>query len=200
VSVRRRIHRDQAGVSALEMTVVVALLAVVLTMAFEAIIGYQGATAGNQARLRNLEEAQVVMAVVTKDLRTAISFSSLGASDVTFLGHLNTGPTAPPNMIRLYVDGQGRLLEAVTPPDNPTANPITYTGVPTTRVVGEGVVSTGSLLDFRDTADTTTTTTTEVTSVVVSLSVNLPAAVTVPATVLSSRVFLPNVAAAGVGA
>ena len=197
---RRRLHRDQAGITVVEMTVVVALLAVVLAMAFEGLTSFQAATAGNAARLRNLEEARLIMAVLTKDLRTATSFSSLAPGDVSFLGNLNTTATGPPNRIRLYVDGQGRLLEAVTPPDNPTANPITYTGVPTTRVVGEGVVSTGSLLDFRDTADTTTTTTTEVTSVVVTLSVNLPAAVTVPATVLSSRVFLPNVAAAGVGA
>jgi type II secretory pathway pseudopilin PulG len=196
VSLHRRLHRDQAGVSAMEMTVVVALLSVVLAMAFGSLTSYQDATAGNAARLRNLQEAQVSMAVLTKDLRTASSFSALAASDVTFLGHLNTPATGPPNQVRLSVDGQGRLLEAVTPPDNPTANPVTYTGTPVTRVVGEGLVTGGPLLDFRDAADSPTTDPDEVTSVVVTLSVALPAPVPVPATVLTSRVFLPNIAAA----
>jgi type II secretory pathway pseudopilin PulG len=200
MTARRRMHRDEAGITVVEMTVVVALLALALAMAFEGLNSYQAATSGSAARLRNLEEARLIMAVLTRDLRTATSFSSLAPADVSFLGHLNTTATGPPNRIRLYVDGQGRLLEAVTPPDNPTANPITYTGVPTTRVVGEGVVNSGSLLEFRDAADAATTSTTEVASVVVTLSVNLPAATAVPPTVLSSRVFLPNVAAAGAGA
>ena len=191
----RRLHQNQAGVTVMEMTVVVALLAVVLVVAFEGLTSYQGATAGNAARLRNLEEARVSMAVLTKDLRTASSFSSLAAADVTFLGHLNTTATGPPNQVRLYVDGQGRLLEAVTAPDNPTANPVTYTGTPATRVVGEGLDTTATLLDFRDTADFPTTNTSEVASVVVTLSIDLPAPVEVPATVLSSRVSLPNIAA-----
>jgi competence protein ComGC len=193
----RRLHQDQAGVTVMEMTVVVALLAVVLVVAFEGLTSYQEATAGNAARLRNLEEARVSMAVVTKDLRTASSFSALAAADVTFLGHLNTTATGPPNQVRLYVDGQGRLLEAVTPPDNPAANPITYTGAPVTRVVGEGLVAGGSLLDYRDAADSPTTVAVDVASVVVTLSVDLPTPVEVPATVLTSRVALPNIAAGG---
>lgn len=193
----RRLHRDQAGVTTMEMIVVVALLSLVLTVAFEGLTSYQGATAGNAARLRNLEEARVSMAVLTKDLRTASSFSSLAAADVTFLGHLNTTATGPPNQVRLYVDGQGRLLEAVTPPDNPAASPVTYTGTPVTRVVGEGLVTGGSLLDYRDAADNPTILAADVASVVVTLSVDLPAPVEVPATVLSSRVSLPNIAAGG---
>ena len=191
----RRLHRDQAGVTTMEMIVVVALLSLVLVVAFEGLTSYQGATAGNAARLRNLEEARVSMAVLTKDLRTASSFSALAAADVTFLGHLNTTATGPPNQVRLYVDGQGRLLEAVTPPDNPTASPITYTGTPVTRIVGEGLVPGGSLLDYRDAADTPTTVATDVASVVITLSVDLPAPVEAPATVLTSRVALPNLAA-----
>jgi competence protein ComGC len=192
-----RLHQDQAGVTVMEMTVVVALLAVVLVVAFEGLTSYQAATAGNAARLRNLEEARVSMAVLTKDLRTASSFSALAAADVTFLAHLNTTATGPPNQVRLYVDGQDRLLEAVTPPDNPAANPITYTGTPVTRVVGEGLVTGGSLLDYRDAAGSPTTVAADVASVVVTLSVDLPAPVEVPATVLSSRVSLPNIAAGG---
>jgi hypothetical protein len=90
------------------------------------------------------------------------------------------------------------LREAVTPPDDPNDSPITYTGTPTIRMVGRGLVSTSGLLSFRDSADNVTTSLTAVTSVVVTVSVDLPSrsGVDVPPTVLTSRVFLPNVAAA----
>jgi hypothetical protein len=89
------------------------------------------------------------------------------------------------------------LREAVTPPDDPNASPLTYTGTPTTRVVGRGLVSTSGMLSFRDSSDAVTTTLTAVTSVVVTVSVDLPSqsGADVPPTVLTSRVFLPNVAA-----
>jgi Tfp pilus assembly protein FimT len=190
-------HRDgQAGVTVVEMTVVIALLGVVLAMAFNGVAAYQRSTAAADTRQQNLDEARVVMAVLTKDLRTATTFSALSATDVTFLGLLNTGATAPPNRLRLYVDAQGVLREAVTPPDNPNASPVTYTGTPSTRVVGRGLVNTGSLFSFRDASDNPTTALSEVTSVVITLSVDLPSAAAVPPTVLSSRTFLPNVAAA----
>jgi type II secretory pathway pseudopilin PulG len=190
-------RRDsQAGITVVEMTVVVALLGLVLAVAFQSVSAYQRATAAADTRQQDLAEARTVMAVLTRDLRTARSFSALAAGDVTFLGLLHTGATAPPNRIRLYVDGQGLLREAVTLPDNPNASPVTYTGTPRIRVVGRGLVATGSLFSFRDTADNPTTTLSEVASVVITVSVDLPAGAPVPPTVLTSRVFLPNVAAA----
>jgi type II secretory pathway pseudopilin PulG len=185
-----------------EMAVVVALLGLVLAMAVEGLISYQRAAASTDTRQENLEEARNVMAVLTKDLRTATAFNAATAADVTFTGLVNTGATAPANQLRLWADSSGVLREAITPPDDPTASPLTYTGTPTIRVVGRGLVDTGSLLSFRDGADTVTTTLTAVTSVVVTVSVDLPSGsgVDVPPTVLTSRVFLPNVAAAASGA
>jgi type II secretory pathway pseudopilin PulG len=197
--VRRRDR--QAGVTVVEMTVVVALLGLVLALALNSLGAYQRAAAANDTRQQDLDEARVVMAVLTKDLRTATSFSSLAAADVTFLGLVNTGATAPPNQIRLDVDAQGVLRERTWLPDDPNASPITYTGTADrTRVVGRGLVSIGSLLSFRDSADAATTTLSSVRSVVITLSVDLPSGAPVPPTVLSSRVFLPNVAAAASGA
>jgi type II secretory pathway pseudopilin PulG len=194
-------RRDlQAGITVLEMTVVVALLGLVLAMAMQGLSSFQRSVVATEVRQQNLDEARVVMAVLTKDLRTATSFSALAASDVTFLALVNTGTTAPPNQLRLYVDGQGVLREETTPPDDPNASPITYTGAPATRVVGSGVVSAGSLLSFRDSDDLETTTPSAVTSVVITLTVDLPSGAPVPPTVLSSRVFLPNVAATTSGA
>ncbi|HEV2928691.1 MAG TPA: hypothetical protein VGW74_08365, partial [Propionibacteriaceae bacterium] len=75
-------------------------------------------------------------------------------------------------------------------------SPVTYTGTPRIRLVGRGLVATASLLSFRDASDNPTTVLSDVTSVVITLSVDLPSGAPVPPTVLSSRVFLPNVAAA----
>jgi type II secretory pathway pseudopilin PulG len=196
VTARPRAGRGQAGITVIEMTVVIALLGLVLAMALQGLSAYQRAAAAADVRQRNLDEARVVMAVLTRDLRTATAFTATSATDVTFTGLLNTGATAPPNQLRLYVDGSGVLREAVTLPDDPNASPITYTGTPTTRVVGRGLVDTSTLLSFRDSSDTATTSLTAATSVVITLSVDLPSAAAVPPTVLSSRVFLPNVAAA----
>jgi type II secretory pathway pseudopilin PulG len=188
----------QAGITVVEMAVVVAVLGLVLTMAMQGLVSYQRAAAGADTRQQNLEQARTVMAVLSKDLRTATAFTAMTATDVTFTGLLNTASTAPANQLRLWVDSGGVLREAVTPPDNPNASPLTYTGTPTTRIVGRGLVSTSGLLSFRDSSDAVTTSLTAVTSVVISVSVDLPSrsGIDVPPTVLSSRVFLPNVAAA----
>jgi type II secretory pathway pseudopilin PulG len=196
MTARRRRRDGQAGITVVEMTVVVALLGLVLAMALQSVSAYQRSVAATDIRQQNLDEARTVMAVLTKDLRTATTFSALGAADVTFLGLLNTTATAPPNRLRLYVDAQGLLREATTPPDNPNASPVTYTGTPRIRLVGRGLVATASLRSFRDASDNPTTVLSDVTSVVITLSVDLPSGAPVPPTVLSSRVFLPNVAAA----
>jgi type II secretory pathway pseudopilin PulG len=190
--------RDEAGVTMVEMAVVVALLGLVLAMAMQGHVAYQRAAAAADTRQQNLEEARSVMAVLTKDLRTATEFSAATATDVTFTALLNVGSTAPPNQVRLYVDTNGVLREVVVPPDDPTASPITYTGAGTTRVVGRGLTATSSLLAYYDSSGTATTSVTAVASVVVTVSVDLPSrsGTDVPATVLTSRVFLPNEAAA----
>jgi hypothetical protein len=60
------------------------------------------------------------------------------------------------------------------------------------------LTATSSLLAYYDSSGTATTSVTAVASVVVTVSVDLPSrsGTDVPATVLTSRVFLPNVAAA----
>jgi type II secretory pathway pseudopilin PulG len=181
-----------------EMAVVIALLGLVLAMAMQGLVSYQRATAAADTRQQNLEQARTVMAVLTKDLRTATGLTAATATGVTFTALLDVGSTAPPNQVRLYVDGSGVLREAVTVPDDPTASPITYTGTPTTQIVGRGLTATSGLLSYRDSADNVTASLTAITSVVVTVSVDLPSrsGTDVPATVLTSRVFLPNVAAA----
>lgn len=187
----------QAGITMVEMAVVVALLGLVLAMAMQGVVAYQRATGSADTRQQDLGEARTAMAVVTKDLRTATEFTSVAGADVTFSALLNTGSTAPANQLRLYVDASGVLREAVTPPDDPSASPLTYTGTPTTRTVARGLTDTANLFSYRDSSDNVTATLTAITSVVVTVSVDLPSrsGAEVPPTVLTSRVFLPNVAA-----
>jgi type II secretory pathway pseudopilin PulG len=186
VTARLRATRRQDGVTVVEMAVVVALLGLVLAMALQGVSAYQRAVVAADLRQQNLEQARVMMAVLTKDLRTATELSAISASDVTFRALLNTAATADPSTIRLR-DQSGVLWEEVTPAGSTTTS---------RRAVGRGLVSTGSLFSFRDSADNVTTTRTAVTSVVITVSVDLPSGTPVPPTVLTSRVFLPNVAAA----
>jgi type II secretory pathway pseudopilin PulG len=197
VTARLRRSGGQAGITMVEMAVVIGLLGLVLAMAMQGVVAYQRATGSADTRQQDLAEARTVMAVITKDLRTATEFTSIAAADVTFSALVNTGATAPANRVRLYADANGVLREAVTPPDDPTASPLTYTGTPTSRNVGRGLTSTSTLFSYRDSADAVTTSLTAITSVVVTVSVDLPSrsGAEVPATVLTSRVFLPNVAA-----
>jgi hypothetical protein len=90
------------------------------------------------------------------------------------------------------------VLERVGQAGLPEPRPITYTGTRTTRIVGRGLTATSSLLSHYDSSGTTTASLTAVASVVVTVSVDLPSrsGTDVPATMLTSRVFLPNVAAA----
>jgi type II secretory pathway pseudopilin PulG len=190
VTARLRAARAQGGITMIELAVVIGLLGLVLAMALQGVSSYQRAVAAADARQQNLEQARVLMAVLTKDLRTATEFSAIAASDVTFRGLLNTAATATTAdapTIQLYVDA-GVLWELVTP---------AATGSTTRRrAVGRGVVGTGSLFSFRDSDDNVTTTRSLITSVVITLSVDLPSPTPVPPTVLTSRVSLPNVVAA----
>ena len=187
----------ESGTSVAEMAVVVALLGVVLAVSLQSFNSFQSAAAGSDQRLRDLGEARNIMAVLTKDLRTASKLCSISASDVTFLAYLNTGASAPPNELRLYVSG-GSVFEATTPPDNPAA-PVdctTYNGAPVTRPLGQNVTGTGTLFGYLDAAGNATASLNLVRSVAVTLTVSSAPAGGAAPTTLSGQVWLANVAAA----
>jgi type II secretory pathway pseudopilin PulG len=185
----------EAGTSVAELTVVIALLALVLAVSLQSFNSFQSAAAASDRRVRDLAEARVMMAALTKDLRTASKLLSIAGNDVTFLAYLNTAVGAPPNQVRLYADGQGRLFEATTLPDNPAANPVTYTGTPVTHPLGANVTGAGTLFRYLDSAGAATTTLTAVRSVTITLTVSSPPSQGVAPTTLTSQVWLPNVAA-----
>jgi type II secretory pathway pseudopilin PulG len=186
----------EAGTSVAELVVVMGLLALVMAVSLQSFNSFQRAAAASDRRVRDLAEARTMMAVLTKDLRTASRLLSIAGNDVTFLAYLNTATaTAPPNQVRLYADGQGRVFEATTPPDNPAANPVTYTGTPVTHPLGANVTGTGTLFRYLDSAGAATSTLTAVRSVTITLTVSSPPSQGVAPTTLSSQVWLPNVAA-----
>jgi prepilin-type N-terminal cleavage/methylation domain-containing protein len=186
------------GFSLVEITVTVALLGTVMASALGAMMAFQRVSTAADHRLRNLEQARVMIAAVTRDLRTATSFTTATAGEVVFLGHLNTpSPSSPPNRIRLYVDAQGRLIQQVTLPDA-GSNPTTYNGTPATRVLGTSVVNGTAMFAYRDEDGAQTATLNQIASVDVDLQVRMPSTFAQSPSTLSTSVWLPNVAAAKV--
>jgi type II secretory pathway pseudopilin PulG len=186
----------EAGTTVAEMTVVIALLSLVLAISLGSFNSFQSAASGSDRRVRDLAEARNMMAVLTKDLRTASSIQTIAGNDVTFLAYLNTtSATSPPNKVRLYVDGQGRMFEAITLPDNPAANPVTYTGTPSNHPLGANVTGASTLFRYLDASGTVTSTLTAIRSVAITLTVSSPPSQGVAPTTLSSQVWLPNIAA-----
>jgi len=142
-------HRDERGQSSLaEMMVTVLLLGLVMTFVYKAIDTTQYAIAGETARLANLDEARNLMAVTTKDLRTATRlvpgtspFVAASDNDVTFYANLNN-TTGGPRKIRIYVDSSSELIAQAWTPDSGSVSPnYTYTGAASPRYVGRFVAN-----------------------------------------------------------
>jgi hypothetical protein len=157
-------RRDQRGQSSLaEMMVTVLLLGIVMTFVYKAIDSTQFAIAGESARLANLDEARTLMAVTTKDLRTATRlvpgtspFVSASDNDVTFYANLNN-TTGGPRKIHIYVDSTSELIAQAWNPDGTSVSPnFTYTGTPVPRYVGRYVAN-GSTPIFQYYAQNSTT-------------------------------------------
>ena len=144
---RRRDERGQS--SMVEIVATLMLLSIVLTVVYSSVDSAQNAITGEQARLVNLDEARTLMAVTTKDIRTAArlqagtpAFASAQDRDVTFYANLNN-TTGGPRKLRIYVNSSSVLISQVWTPDvGSTAPDYTYTGAPTLRYVGKYVANT----------------------------------------------------------
>jgi prepilin-type N-terminal cleavage/methylation domain-containing protein len=128
-----RIDSDD-GFTLTEMAVTVGLLGLVLATAFGAMTAFTGIAGGAERRMRNLEQARLLMNVTTRDLRTATptlingtevaAFVSATADSVEFYGNLRfdatTPVTDPPVRVRLFLETDPRdatrrqLVETVT--------------------------------------------------------------------------------------
>lgn len=143
-----------AGQTLFESITVVLLLGLVLGVVYQGIGSLGRAIDGTDRRLQNLDEARILMAVVTKDLRTATrlqagtaAFALAAAREVVFYANLNNPAgggvvQSGPRRVRIHVDGNDQLIEEVTQPDATSVPPnYTYTGPATRRFVGRYVAN-----------------------------------------------------------
>ena len=204
---RRR--RDEHGQSSMvEIVATLMLLSIVLTVVYSSVDSAQNAITGEQSRLANLDEARTLMAVTTKDIRTAArlqagtsAFASAQDRDVTFYANLNN-TTGGPRKLRIYVNSSSILIsQAWTPDAGSTAPNYTYTGAPTLRYVGKYVANTASqpIFQYYDVDGNQLTTPLSgssllaVYSVKVTLVVRKQTTLPVRAVTVVNQVRLPNV-------
>ncbi len=129
-----------------EVMVVVAILGVVMLFALQSVATFETAATGGIRRLENLDEARLLMQVLTKDVRTTTRLDTTTSpfiladdNEVTFYANLNL-TTACPKRVHLYIDSSDRLVENVTQPDAGGTPPAcTYPSTFTTRLVGRYV-------------------------------------------------------------
>jgi prepilin-type N-terminal cleavage/methylation domain-containing protein len=129
--------RSESGVTLVEMAVVVALLGIVAAFVLQSVASYERAATGGIRRLENLDEARVLMAVMTKDIRTAAKLDASGApfvpsadpdvaladdNEITFYANLNM-TTSCPKVIHLFVNAKKELIEDVTEPATGSTTP-----------------------------------------------------------------------------
>ncbi|HEY7659642.1 MAG TPA: type II secretion system protein [Actinomycetota bacterium] len=207
--------RGESGVTLVEVMIVTALFGLILTFTLKSVATFERTATGGIRRLENLDEARVLMQVITKDVRTAARLSAttspfLEADDesVTFYANLNLS-TFCPKRIELSVDGNDQLIESVTQPnDGDTPPNCEYTEhSPSTRLVGQFIANGpeqpiftyfyddgGTLIPFTpDETPLSAEAMLLVSAVEVQLAIRKDTSLAVDYTTLINRVRLPNV-------
>ena len=138
----RRAAEEERGITLVELLMAMGLLSLVLAAAGAALASYQRTAASSDIRLENLAEAQTIMDVVSRDIRTATRpaerpneppFLLAAPNEVRFYANLEL--TTGPKQVRLYVNtSTGQVIEEAIEPAG--ASPYTYTGTPKVRIVG----------------------------------------------------------------
>jgi hypothetical protein len=199
-----------------ELVCVVLMLGMVLLVVYQGIDSMTRAIGGTERRLANLDEGRTLMAVTTKDMRTATRlqagtspFVTADTREVVFYANLNNNGSSGsvvdngPRRVRIFVDTDSQLIEEVVKPDASSVPPAyTYAGTPTRRFVGRYVANAVSdpIFRFYDVDGTELTGTPlsstdrlAVRSVKVTLSIRRATAFPVANTTLVNTVRLPNV-------
>jgi len=144
----KRIERGEQGVSLVELVVTLSILSLVLTIVYGSFMSASSTVSGANEKLQNLDEARTLVAVASKDIRTAVRleagtspFLTADDDEAVFYGNLNT--TDAPKKVRIHVDTEDKLIEEVWTADvGSTAPDYTYTGGPKIRLVGRYVANT----------------------------------------------------------
>ncbi len=167
----REASRGEAGVSLVELVVVVSLLSLVLAFVLKGFVSIQTASNAENLRLQNLDEGRTLMNNVSKDLRTGARLSPTsspfdvtagsvpapgfgnsapwaGKTEVWFYANLTLtagNPNPCPDVVHLYIDTgtNPHVLKEQTLSAGAGETPpaCTYTGSYTTRLVGKYVAN-----------------------------------------------------------
>jgi hypothetical protein len=142
------------------------VLSVILGFTLQSVASFQRASTGGARRIENLNEARILMQVITKDIRTAAKLDATSPpfpdgpsgvysidgvtraddNELVFFANLNLS-TQCPKLIRLHlqyvdsVDGY-RLIESVTEPSSGVPPTCSYPATPSrTRLVGRFIAN-----------------------------------------------------------
>jgi hypothetical protein len=204
------------GQTLFELVAVTLMLGMVLMVVYQGVDSMTRALGGTERRLANLDEARTLMAVATKDMRTATRlqagtspFTVADKREVVFYANLNNDGASGsvvengPRLVRIFVDSSSRLIEEVIKPDASSVPPAyTYNGIATKRFVGRYVANAAAVPIFRyydvDGAELTAaplsvTDRLAVHSVKITLSIRRTTSLPVANTTLVNTVRLPNV-------
>ncbi|MEI6571432.1 MAG: hypothetical protein WCO36_08390 [Actinomycetes bacterium] len=204
---KRCVAKDESGVTLIEASITTALMMVVLTTIYGSFSSTQHALENTGSRLRNLDEARVLIAATTKDVRTAVRLQSgtspflvADARTVNFYANLDT--TSAPKKVLIYVDNTSELIEKVWSADIGSSAPnYTFTGSPKIRFVGRYVANSVAepIFTFYDSAGIALGTTPlnasnllSIRSVKVTLSVKKATTGTLNPVTMTNQVRLPN--------
>ncbi|MCZ7530913.1 MAG: hypothetical protein M5U31_11570 [Acidimicrobiia bacterium] len=116
----------------MELVAVMGLLTMVLGFVYAGVASLRNAVEGTDRRLQNLDEGRILMATVSKDLRTAIRpapgvspFVVADANHMELYGNLN--PTPAPRLIELSISANDELVEETTAAMPAAVAPYDYT-------------------------------------------------------------------------
>ncbi len=147
-----RHRRNQSGQSTLvEIGMTLLILGIVMVFLFTNIESAQRVVVATKLRVTNLDEARTLMAVLTKDIRTATRltagtspFVSGDARDIVFYANLDN-PTSGPRKVHIYIDATNEIIADVREPDASSVAPnYTYTGPARLRYVGRYLANTNA--------------------------------------------------------
>lgn len=145
-------RRNQSGQSTLvEIGMTLLILGIVMTFLFTNIESAERVVVATKLRVTNLDEARTLMAVLTKDIRTATRltagtspFVSGNSRDIVFYANLDN-PTSGPRKVHIYIDASDEIIAEVRDPDASSVAPnYTYTGPARLRYVGRYLANTNA--------------------------------------------------------
>ena len=141
-------HHERGQSSLVEITLTLLILGLVMVFLFSSVESAERSVATTKLRITNLDEARTLMAVLTKDIRTATRLTAgtppfVAATDreLTFYANLDNA-TGGPRQVRVYIDATSEIVASVTAPDAASVAPdYTYTGTARLRYVGRYLVN-----------------------------------------------------------